>query len=291
MGVSASSPTNTTQKIAKSTAYDKAFEQHLQDHGIFLRNDYSKKPNNLEQINAALGKRRRSLSPSQFTDDDFMKFRQMNDDAFTEDDVKATVLPFILGATNIPASRNVVFKNLAPLTNGTIANNQADYYEGSRPAELEKRVRDDLGRYIVPSTDTSRPCLPNFFVEIKGPGGSGIVLKRQICYAGAMGARATHELRRYIDETMALDGNAYSTAWTYDSSSGTLISYTTHLTASKDPKRTVDYRMTQVNSYALTGNPKIFREGVSAFRNARDWTQGKRRELIDAANVKNQSQL
>lgn len=286
MGISASSSPNKTPKTGKSTAYDKAFAQNLEDHGIYVKVDYSNKPQNLEDIDAALMKRRRSLPPSQFDRDAFRKFRQENDDVHTKDDVKATVLRTITGSTNIPASRNVEFNNLAPLTNGAISNIRADYYEGSRPAGLKKRVRDDTGKYIVPSTDTGRPCLPNFFVEVEGPNSTGNVLRRQACYAGAMGARAMHELRRYIDETAALDGNAYSITWIYNSSSGTLILYTTHPTASVGSERTVDYRMTHLKSFALTNNPDTFRQGASAFRNARDWARERRRELMDAANKK-----
>ena len=95
-----------------------------------------------------------------------------------------------------------------------------------------------------------------------------------------------HKLGSYVDEKTALHGNAYSTTWTYDTSSGTLILYTTHLVASEDPERAVDYRMTQLRSFALTDSLDTFRQGAAAFRNTRDWAQKRRRELIDAANKK-----
>ena len=89
-----------------------------------------------------------------------------------------------------------------------------------------------------------------------------------------------------MDSTTALDNNAYTIASTYSggSGSGILTLYATHPTTSEDPERTVDYRMTQLNSYAMTGNSDSFRQGASALRNARDWTQEKRKELIAAAN-------
>lgn len=288
--ISAYESPSKSSKTVNSTVYDKAFEQKLIDYGVFPYGyEYGDEgpfmyPENWDQINARLGRRRPSLSLSRFSRESFRRFERANMRARTEDDVKGKVLPMIFGDTEIPGSCNVLFNNLAPLTDDTIANVKPDYYEGSRPADLKQRVRDNLGEYIVPSADMSRPCLPSFFVEVKGPDGSGQALKRQACYAGATGARAMHELRVYVNVARALDGNAYATIWTYDSSSGTLISYTVHPTASESAERTVDYRMMQLNAYALTGNPESFRQGVTAFRNARDWAQERRREIIDAAN-------
>ena len=44
--------------------------------------------------------------------------------------------------------------------------------------------------------------------------------------------------------------------------------------------------MTQINTWAMTGNVEAFRQGATAFRNARDWAKEKRDEFIDAANVR-----
>ena len=293
-GVSASRSSSKTAKTRKTTVYDAAFEQNLIDHGIYPHGyesddeERSIYPENWDQINARISRPRPSLSPSRFPRESFRKFEKANIHAHTEDDVKATVLPTIIGDKAIPASRNVEFDNLAPLTDGNISNDKPGYYEGSRPADLRLQVRKDLGKYIVPSTDASRPCLPNFFTEVKGPDGSAKVLKRQACYAGSVGARARHELRSYVDHATALDENAYTVAWTYDSGAGTLISYATHPAASEDPERTIDFRMTQLNSYAVTGNPETFRQGASAFRNSRDWAEETRKRLIDSANTMNQ---
>ncbi len=45
----------------------------------------------------------------------------------------------------------------------------SDFYDGSEPASLHKRVREELGHYIVPSTNESAPCLPNFFAKGRVP--------------------------------------------------------------------------------------------------------------------------
>ena len=288
-----SDSSNKTSRTGTTTVYDKAFEQNLIDHGICPHgyeseesddNEEHQYAKNRDQINERLSQPRRSLSRS--LRESFRKFERANTRACTEDDVKATVLPTIFGDAKIPCSRNVDFNNMAPLTNGTIPMATPDFYEGSRPADLKKHIRDKLGEYIVPTTDASHPCLPNFFVAVKGPDGSGKALKRQACYTGAMGARAVYKLQSYIDDTTAFDCNAYTLCWTYDSSSGTLIAFATHPTVSQDPERAVDYRMTQLNGWHMTSNQDTYRQGVSAFRNARDWAQEIRRELTDAANKK-----
>ena len=82
---------------------------------------------------------------------------------------------------------------------------------------------------------------------------------------------------------MTYDNNAYTITSTYHPS-GLLTMYTTHPTPPTNPKRDYDLRMTQINSFAMTGNPDTFRQGASALRNVRDWAKEKREELIIAAN-------
>lgn len=104
-------------------------------------------------------------------------------------------------------------------------------------------------------------------------------------YNGALGARGIHELRSYINPETAYDNNAYTITSTYHPS-GLLTIYTTHPVPSESPTNSIEYRMTQLNSFALTGNPDSFRHGAGALRNARDWAKAKREELIAAANRK-----
>ncbi|KAI9708413.1 MAG: hypothetical protein M1828_002994 [Chrysothrix sp. TS-e1954] len=290
--VSTSPTSSKTPRTKKSSAYGADFEQHLYDHGIIMKSRVPK-PGNLNEINRKLAELRSSLSPSRFSDTAFEAFQAKNDEAQSESDIMSKVLPIVMGEADIPSSRNIQFNNLAPLTDGEITLDQPDYYEGSRPADLHLRVRKELGDYIVPSTNKSRPCLPNFFAEAKGPSGNAAVVKRQACHDGAMGARAIYKTRLYVDSTTALDNNAYTIASTYSGGSGGgfLTLYTTHPTASEDPERTVDYRMTQLNGWHMTGNPDSFRQGASALRNARDWAQEKRKGLITAANSKTVSPI
>ena len=206
--------------------------------------------------------------------------------ALTEATVMSKAFPIIAGTVDIPSQENLFFGNLKHLTDGSITKAKPDLYDGSRPADLNKQIREELGPYIVPSTNTAAPCLPNFFTEAKGPKGTPDVCKLQSLYDGALGARGIHELRSYVDPETAYDNNAYTITSTYYDGSGDLTIYSTHPTPFNDPQNPIEYRMTQLNGWKMTGNPRAFRQGASALRNARDWTKEKREELMIVANGK-----
>jgi len=279
-----------SSKTRKSSAYDPEFEQHLIDHGVYpegyggVRN--LQEPHNWEEINARLALPRASLSPSRFNREAFLDFKEKNQEALTEATVMSKVFPIIAGTADIPSQENLLFGNLKHLTDGSITKAKPDCYDGSRPADLNKQIREELGPYIVPSTNTAAPCLPNFFTEGKGPNGNTAVCKRQALYDGALGARGIHELRLYVDPETAYDNNAYTITSTYHGGSGDLTIYSTHPTPSNDPQNPTEYRMTQLNGWKMTGNPEAFRQGASALKNARDWAKEKREELMIAANGK-----
>lgn len=249
-------------------------------------NNRAQKPSNWAEINRRIAQPRPSLSPSRFSETAFETFQQTNEEALTEATVMSKVFPIIAGTSDIPSQENLLFRNLKDLTDGSITKPKPDFYDGSHPAELKKHIREELGPYIVPSTNTAAPCLPNFITEVKGRDGNTEVCRRQASYHGAVCARGTHELLSYVDPETAYDNNAYTITSTYHGGSGTLTVYTTHPTLSKDAKRPTEYRMTQLNSFAMTGNPDTFRQGAGALRNARDLAKDQREELIAAANSK-----
>lgn len=148
------------------------------------------------------------LSPSRFTRENFLDFKQKNREALTENKVMSDAFSIIVGTADIPSQQNLRFINLQDLTDGSITKAQPDFYDGARPEKLDKPIREHLGPAIVPSTNTATPCLPNFFTEGKGPKGLTDVCKNQAMYDGALGARGIHELRSYVDPDTALDSNA-----------------------------------------------------------------------------------
>ncbi|KLJ06054.1 hypothetical protein EMPG_10498 [Blastomyces silverae] len=277
--------TTTTTTERKSSAYDANFEQVLIDHGAYpvgydYPDDHFPLPNNWDEILQRVARRRPSLSPSRFSETDFRKFNRADARALGEKKVMSSVFPIICGDADIPFEEDKLFGNLEPFADG-IVNAKPDFYDGAHAAQLDHRVRSELNSYITPSTQHDALILPNFFAEAKGPDGSTAVAKRQALYDGTLGARAMLQLLSYGKE-LAYDGNAYVITSTYHD--GVLKLYTIHPTASTDPGRDTDYHMTQLRSFALTDTPDSFRQGVSAFRNARDWAKEQRDQGIVMAN-------
>ena len=253
-----------SSKTKKSSAYDPAFEQHLIDHGIYPHgydyddDDGSVYPDNWEEINERLAQPRPSLSPSRFPREAFRKFEKTNMQALTENTVMSKAFPIIAGTADIPSQENLLFGNLKHLTDGSITKAKPDCYDGSCPADLNKQIREELGPYILPSTNTAAPCLPNFFTEAKGPKGTTDVCKRQALYDGALGARGIHELRSYNGQETLFDNNAHTITSTYHHS-GLFTIYITHPTPSESLTNLTEYRMTQLDGWHMTGNPDTFR--------------------------------
>lgn len=275
-----------TYSERKSSAYDANFEQILIDHGSFPDsyrhpdNRRISKPDNWNEINAVSGQRRRSLSPSRFSEEDHDVFKQKNNDALSEKKVMSSTFPIITGDADIPSEEDKLFGNLESFADG-ITDAKPDFFDGSRPAQLDPRVREGLGHFIVPSKQGIVPILPNFFAEGKGPDGSLAVARRQALYDGTLGARAMHRLQPYGRE-LIYDNNAYTITSIYHS--GVLRLYTTHPSPSTHPERSTDYHMVPLRSYLLDDLTDSFREGAIALRNARDWAKEKRDLFIQSAN-------
>jgi hypothetical protein len=192
----------------------------------------------------------------------------------------STILAVIHGNASIPNEQNVLFTRLESLTGGLTVNAQPDFYDGSRLQDVNKRIREDLAPFIIPTGHPRAPIAPNFFMEVKAPSGAADVVKRQACYNGALGARAMHELQSYREDAPIYDSNAYTITSTYHD--GVLKMYTTHPTQSV--AGSLEYHMVQIKAWALTGDPDTFRQGAAAFRNARDWAQEIRDGFISATN-------
>jgi hypothetical protein len=278
------------------SAYDPCFERNLVDHGVYpsgyrhLDGRRAPKPDNWEEIQQRIAQPRSSISPSQFSEGAFETYVDNSDQALDEADVMAHVFPIMRGESDIPSSTQRLFKNLAPLTDGNIVDAKPDFCYGARPEQLNPRIREELGSYIVPSTNQSAPILPNNSTEAKGPLGTWAVADRQTLYAGALGARAMQYLQSYGQSEPVYDNNAYTITSAFD---GRLLQmYTTHPTQPTNPGDQPEYYMNLLNSWGMTGNAETFRQGVTAYRNSRDWTREKRDEFIKAANrrVTNQPQ-
>ncbi|PGH35907.1 hypothetical protein GX50_01232 [[Emmonsia] crescens] len=226
---------------------------------------------------------RASLSPSKFSENRFEEFREADAYASKEKPVTTSIVPIINGDIDDPkcVGGDYPFGNLAPLTDGTLAQAKPDHFYGTCPKQLNRQIRNELSDHIIPSTQDDLPMMPNFFLEAKGPDGSLAVGTRQACYDGALGTRGMHSLCSY-QQDKSTDNNAYTFTSTYHG--GTLKLYTTHVTETSGSGCHPEYFMTQLKGCSMTSDPETFRQGASAYRNARDWAKEKRDEFIRLAN-------
>ncbi|KAG8410307.1 hypothetical protein J3458_018019 [Metarhizium acridum] len=268
-----------------STRYGKEFDQHLRDHGVYVNNRKSK-PLNTEETKMRLEQSRASLSPSQFSEQQFKAFQRKNEDAVFKSDVMADVIPFICGDYPIPSKQNVLFTELKPLINGNAVRPKPDHFDGADLADLYMEVRNDeeVRQRVIPTKHPGVPVAANFFIEAKGPDGNASVAQRQACYDGAYGARAMHTLQNYGKSQAEYDRNAYTYSSIYHPATGTLQLYAHHITAPANTGGRAEYHMTKLCGFDLTNNRATFVEGATFFRNARLLAKEHRDRAIQVAN-------
>lgn len=203
--------TSVSAKSRNSSAYDKLFETHLIDHGVYPEGyDHpdgrsTPEPDNLDDTRLLLLANRSSLPPSRFPNSAFRSFKEKNRRAVFENDVMNSVVPVICGDTDIPNQQNVLFTELEPFTTDDVVRPKPDFFDGAQLRGIHERVKDvdderNLCSSIIPTKHPSVPVAPNLFLEAKGPDGSAAVVRRQACYDGAYGARAMHGLQNYGKE-------------------------------------------------------------------------------------------
>lgn len=269
-------------KSKKSSPHNRAFDQHLTDHGIHTL--WASQKLDLQQARAAIVVPRPSLSLSNFSDGAFAAFQETSYQAKDERDVLENVFPSITGPLkdSYPSTKSMIFGNLRPLTDGTVVAPKPDIALGALPTELKPAVRNELQQHIIPSTATDRLMAPNFFVEAKGPNGSAAVMMLQARYDGAVGARGMHTLQNYGREEPAYDGKPYTYSSTYHN--GQLQLFVHHPTAPTTPGGQPEYHMNPLSSYSVTNARETFIEGATAYRNLRDLAKQNRDTFIRDAN-------
>ena len=229
---------------------------------------------------------RASLSPSRFDDAKFEKFTDLNERALNETQTTADVFTIIEGEGRqkyYSDGPNHPFNRLKPLAEH-LPRPQPDMYDGTRPEKIDRRVRQDLERHIVPCNDSSRPAAPNFFIEAKSASARPDLAKLQACHDGAVGARVMHSLDSYRRHKPEYDRTMKSYSSTYHPATSTLQLFGHHMTAPQAPQAQSEYHMTQIGSFAMTHNAERFREGATAFRNLRDLAESARDSAVQEAN-------
>jgi hypothetical protein len=257
------------------------------DHAIFPELGHPEILHDQKTLERILGRRRRSLSSSAFTEEDFQNFRQKCFAAKLEAAVTTSVLPIIVGQTNgIRHEENRLFTNITDLTDGNISKAKPDLYDGAVPKQIHEIARHALGPYISPSKNAGALVLPNFFIEIKGDSNSSrFVLNNQGLYDGALGARALDHARRYANAGLArADLGRYSIVATYDNAKRLLELFVMHTSVNDQSATSPAYYQNQIGAWVITQSREVFVRGVGALRNAREWALQQRDQLVSQIN-------
>ena len=286
--------TTITTKTKSTSPYSRNFEQILIDYGIFPAfyeypdGRVSEEPNNWDEIEERIRRRRPSLSPSRYTEEEFKKFQRTTANAKKEEQVTKSVIPIIEGSSGETkyVCGKIKFENLQSLIGPTgaytLTPGNPDLYDGARPEQLDHRIRDKLKNMIIPSTQDDLPIAPNFFLHAKGPDGNESVAAKQSVYDGALGERGQHQLRSYGTNEPRIDNNAHTITSIYHHS--TLSIYTVYTARINSPSSRQEYYTHLIGSWAMNGDIQTFRKGAAAFRNLRDWAKEQRDEAIRLAN-------
>ena len=269
------------ERTCLTSPYDINYDQYLNDIGVSLFGNA--RPDNWQELKARLARRRSSLSDSRFSEEDFQTLKNVNNMAVKKADAVADLLPIIKGNMAIASCHKRILQNLKPL-HDELAVAMPDYYEGSLPADLNLRVLNDLGEYIMPSKEWNTPILPNFFLEISGHDGSAVILRRQVSRDLVYGARGMLEIQSYSNGGRRYDNNAYTVGSFYNSGFGILRFYTMYLTQPVDSTEKPKYQMIEIKSFTLTDNVETCREGIEWFRNSREFAKEVRYAAIASAN-------
>ncbi|KAK4697541.1 hypothetical protein P7C71_g553, partial [Lecanoromycetidae sp. Uapishka_2] len=278
---------NPAQSVSsRSSAYNPDFTQKLRDAFIYdSAFRYARpKPANLEEILNVMTEPLRLPSSGEISEETHAQFVDATHAAINEDTWMLDAFPILRGVAPFENGANCVFNNFKPLAGDALKLAKPDFWDGVEAGALKKQVRVDLGEFIIPSTVTPRPILPNFLLEAKGGAGNGLIANQQACYDGALGARAMHQLLSYgKDPSTTYDENAYTITVTYNFFTITFFAH--HTTPTTDFEYPAAYHMTPLKCWAIWTDFEQYRQAVIAFRNLRYWANEKRNELIIAANA------
>ncbi len=268
------------------SAYDPCFEQHLNDNGVSTRRGQN--PAILGRIKSRMRRRRQSLSASNLSDAAWDQYAQTAGVCTTQAEVLECVLPGLKGNSNaIDHAANRLFNNFESIVTTPevkVSTPMPDWYEGQAPSEDDIRLRDVLGKSIMPCSNFSLPMLPNFFIELKGSADNGNVCRLQAIHDGLFGARAMNRIRSYAFEHNTKDHDTTGYAIIATLAGSVLSMAVVHTAQATAPHRELDYHVTPLFAAVLTSDKRQFREAAQSFRNLRDWTKEQREAAISAAN-------
>ncbi|PHH76528.1 hypothetical protein CDD82_3952 [Ophiocordyceps australis] len=274
----------------KSSMFDRAFAQHLRQHDVILPEHQGKgsskisEPANKSTIIKELDKSRASLTPSKVNTEHLACFKKINDQG-TIATMSRDALPIVEGTYKGP-DRAPPFKaqelnTLTHLTDGTLPPIMPQRAHGSPPAKLHQQLRKDFEHYVCPTIWENDGVVPNFFCELRESTANPDGLQRELGYNLTFGARAIHWLRGYsLGKGKEFDGRAYALGFTLQEGNLTLYAGRVRKNHAGD----TGYVVTQLGSWVTSGTVDELRKGIKIYRNARDWADRMRQEVIEDAN-------
>ena len=272
---------NQEAKSPVLTPFDERFEKHLIEYGCFphdfAHRDGQGIPANWEELQQVISLRRGHDSETSLAS------RLARIHKHHPPDFALHIFPILEGddPSDSGFAAFVCFDGLKPLTDGSLIAAESTIYKGAEIGQLSKPVCEALESYIVPSRTQKRLILPNFFIESWPSCSHYRVGMRQSLYIGCMGARAMQVLQSYGKPDPIFDGNAYTIVVTHYEE--VLKFYSLHPTKPVESGSPVQYHMTRLASFAI-GSEETLQAALTAYRNLRGWTKGKRNEFIEAAN-------
>lgn len=239
------------------------------------------------EIRKTLEKPRDSLSPSAVSETS-RDGPQKKMENVPERDISQQVLPLFNLDKDISNGRYCQFTNLASITERTAVNPVANIFDGAHPDDVNKKVRKDLNKIIIPSKEAGVLIAPNFFLEARSSYARPMVAGRQLMLNGAHGAHAMHALQNYgIGEEPFYDGNAYAfSAILFDI---TLQLYAHHMTAPTKFGDRPGYHTTLLKRYGLVSK-KTYSKAIGAFKNLMERARDDRDLFIGIANERSRCQ-
>ncbi len=194
------------------------------------------------------------------------------------------MFPVIQDTACIFFAKNFVFANLELLTHGNFVDAKSDFYNGACSAQIDLQIREELELYVVPTTQRQMSALFNFFIETKSFDENAAVIKQQACFDSVLEVCNIYRLQLFEANSCLVynNNNAYIIISIYYNR--TLKLYTIYNIQASDIEVSSEYYITQLNIFVITGTAERFREKVTVFRNARDWTKKQRDRVIVTAN-------
>lgn len=294
-----SSNTRRTSSLETDQKTTSAHIRGVKKHHKYVTKPHNRtrKPHNWNEIKRMVAQSRPTLLTSEFSDGAFENFKQAQDDPCLKTTVMSMIFPTTTGPSEIPALGNMSFGDSKPMSNDILVDPKSDFYDGARPAQIDRRLRDELASSITPFAHEHAPALPNYFIKVRGPDESESVALGHAFHDGIIGARAMHKLQSHgaesLSSTSLHDNNRAAYTLTSLYNRGRLTIYAVYPHIHHHPSSTIDppnvpshYEIHPLHNWDLTKSRTRFQKGVTGLRNALEWARAQRDDIIATANVR-----